>query len=99
MSLQIIYGTAGTGKTEYIFNEIKQQLKQKLNHPIKIITPEQFSYTAEKKLLEISPSESIFNVATITFAHMAYRILNEVGGKTKQHLSSSGRAMLINQKV
>ena len=96
MSLQIIYGVAGTGKTNYIFEEVQQKVKENSKYPIKIITPEQFSFTAEKQLLETSPSKSILKAEVITFARMAYRILNEVGGKTKSRLSGSGRAMLVN---
>lgn len=48
MSLKIIYGKSGTGKSTYIFNEIAEKIK-KGNRKIYIITPEQFSFTAEKK--------------------------------------------------
>ena len=95
MSLRIIYGTAGTGKSEAIFQEIQEKIKSHSKYPITIITPEQFSFTAEQKLLDTSPSHSIIQAEVVTFARMAYRILNEVGGKTKTHLSSSGRAILI----
>jgi ATP-dependent helicase/nuclease subunit B len=94
MSLQLIYGKSGTGKTKYIFDEIA--LKQTtLAEKIYIITPEQFSYTAEKKLLETSKSSSIMNCEVISFKNICNRILNEVGGITKTHLSQSGKAMLI----
>ena len=96
MSLQIIYGVAGTGKTNYIFEEVQKKIKENSKYPIKIITPEQFSFTAEKQLLETSPSKSMLKAEVITFARMAYRILNEVGGKAKLRLSSPGRAMLVN---
>lgn len=95
MSLQIIYGTAGTGKTSYLFQQVQEKIKQNTKYPIKIITPEQFSFTAEKQLLETSPNKSMLVAEVITFARMAYRILNEVGGKTRMRLSSAGRGMLI----
>ena len=95
MSLRIIYGRAGTGKSEAIYQEIQEKIQNHSKHPITIITPEQFSFTAEQKLLATSPSHSVIQAEVVTFARMAYRILNEVGGKTKTHLSSSGRAMLI----
>ena len=102
MGLKIIYGTAGTGKSTYIFKEIQEKLNnQQINSGnkeianIKIITPEQFSFTAEKKLLDFAPSSSVLTAEVITFNRMVYRILTEVGGKTKKRLSSSGRAMLL----
>lgn len=117
MGLRIIYGTAGAGKSTYIFKEIQEKLNKQYkankeksdtsnvkvnsadikisNAPIKIITPEQFSFTAEQKLLEFAPSNSVLTAEVITFNRMAYRILEEVGGKTRKHLSTSGRAMLL----
>ncbi len=95
MSLQLIYGVSGSGKTSYLFNKVQQEIKTS-KHNIKIITPEQFSFTAEKQLLETSPSKSMLKAEVITFNRMAYRVLNEVGGIAKKRLSTSGRAMLIN---
>ncbi len=50
MKLKIVYGRAGTGKSEYCFNEIANLIDKEKK--IIIITPEQFSFTAEKKLME-----------------------------------------------
>lgn len=50
MSFRLIYGKSGTGKSTFIYNEIKEKIAG--NKKIYIITPEQFSFTAEKKLLE-----------------------------------------------
>ena len=97
MSLRIIYGTAGTGKSTYLFQEIQEKLKQKGQENIKVITPEQFSFTLEKKLLEFAPASSVLSAEVITFNRMAYRILEEVGGKTKKHLTKSGRVMLLDE--
>ena len=97
MSLRIVYGTAGTGKSTYLFQEIQEKLKQKKQENIKVITPEQFSFTLEKKLLDFAPSSSVLSAEVITFNRMAYRILEEVGGKTKKHLTKSGRVMLLDE--
>lgn len=50
MSLRLIYGRAGTGKSQYCYTQISNKIKQQ-QHCI-IITPEQFSFTAEKRLLD-----------------------------------------------
>lgn len=46
MGLKIVFGRAGTGKSEYCYNEISNKIKEK--NKILLITPEQFSFTAEK---------------------------------------------------
>ena len=48
MGLRIIYGKSGSGKSEYCFKEIAKLIKEEKK--IYIITPEQFSFTAEKKI-------------------------------------------------
>lgn len=93
MSLRLIYGKSGTGKSEYIFKEISKLIKNE--EKIYIITPEQFSFTAETKLLETVNENSVINAEVLTFNRMAYRVKNEVGGVTKTNLSSYGKSMII----
>lgn len=93
MSLQLLLGRSGTGKSEYIYNEIKNLIDNK--EKIYIITPEQFSFTAEKKLLEVLGRKSVVNAEVISFNRIATRVFTEVGGLTKTHLSKCGRVMLI----
>ena len=93
MSLRIIYGKAGTGKSEYIYNEIKKLIDSE--QKIYIITPEQFSFTAETKLLDTLKSKSVMNAEVLTFKRMAYRVRSEIGGLTKTDLSSYGKAIII----
>ena len=92
MSLRIIYGRAGTGKSEYCYKEIAEKVgKEK----ILIITPEQFSFTAEKKLMEAVKVGATVDAEVVTLSRMAYRVINEIGGKTETNLSKCGKAMLI----
>ena len=93
MSFRIVYGRAGTGKSEYCYREIVQKIKEE--NKILIITPEQFSFTAEKKLMDAIDTQAVLNAEVITLSRMAYRVINEIGGKTETNLSKCGKAMLI----
>ena len=93
MGLRIIYGKSGTGKSEYIYKEINERIKNNEDNKIYIITPEQFSFTAEKNLMK--GKKSIINAEVLTFKRMAYRVLSEVGGVINKNLSKCGKAMLI----
>lgn len=92
MGLRIIYGKPGSGKSEYCFQEIA---KQENEAKIYMITPEQFSYTAEAKLMKAVFSSATINSEVVNLSRMAYRVLNEVGGVAKTHLSKAGKAMLL----
>ena len=107
MGLRIIYGKAGTGKSQYIYDEInkkineikKSQKEGSFFSPSQkgssqyIITPEQFSFTAEQKLME--NRKSIIGTEVITFNRLAYRVMNETGGVIHTNLTKCGKAMLI----
>lgn len=93
MSLQIIYGKSGTGKSNYCYQEIAQQLKT--TKKIYIITPEQFSFTAEKKLLQAISAPAVIGAEVLTFKRMAYRVMTEVGQRIHTNLSSCGKSMLL----
>ena len=97
MSLQIIYGRSGCGKTQYIFNEISKNIDN--GRKKYIITPEQFSFSAEKELLRSLEDEeqnsAVINAEVLTFARMAHRVSSEVGGSNKTVLSNCGKSMLI----
>lgn len=93
MGLRIIYGKSGSGKSEYCFTEISKLIEKEKK--IYIITPEQFSFTAEKKLMEAINTKAIINAEVITLSRMAYRVLQELGGSKKTKLTKCGKSMLI----
>lgn len=93
MAFRLVYGKAGTGKSTFLFNEIKEKIG--CGKKIYVITPEQFSFTAEKKLLETLGNSAVLNAEVLTFNRMAYRVLTEVGGTATVSISNSGKAMLI----
>ena len=93
MGLRLVYGKSGTGKSTFLFNEIKEKISG--DKKIYIITPEQFSFTAERELINAVGTGAALNAEVLTFNRMAYRVMNEVGGATKTALSPCGKAMLI----
>lgn len=91
--LRLIYGRAGSGKTTYCFNEIKEKINKEKK--IYIITPEQFSFTAEKHLMDIVGTKAAMNAEVLTFDRMAYRVFQEIGGSAEVALSDCGISMLL----
>ena len=93
MSLRFIYGKSGTGKTSFCFSEIKNLIEN--NQKVYIITPEQFSFTAEKNLMQTVGKKAVIHAEVITFGRIAYRVINEVGGISNTPITNCGKAMLI----
>lgn len=92
MSLKLIYGKSGSGKSEHCFKEIAKDINKE---KIYLIVPNQMALMAEKKLMEITNNVSLINTEVITFNRMAFRVRNEIGGAKKTNLSKSGKAMLL----
>lgn len=95
MSLQIIYGRSGTGKCEYIFKQIAKKIEENTKRKIYIVTPEQFSFTAEKKLLSSISGSAIINAEVLTFGRMAHRVIQEKKRASAKMPSSCGKSMLV----
>ncbi|MBR0351069.1 MAG: PD-(D/E)XK nuclease family protein, partial [Clostridia bacterium] len=85
MGLRIVYGKAGSGKSHFCFSEISKLLDTQEN--IIIITPEQFSFTAEKKLMQVTKKGAVLNAEVLTLSRMAYRVIQEVGNDNVSSLS------------
>ena len=91
--MNIIYGRSGSGKSEYIYNKIKAELDTLPK--TYIITPEQFSFTAEKKLLETIVEGAITKVEVLSFERMAYRVIQETMGEDLKNIDKSGKSMVV----
>lgn len=95
MSLRFIYGRAGSGKSWFCLNEIKDSLEKEEQNPIILIVPEQFSLQAEKNLVKTLGRKGVMKAEVLSFRRLAYRVFSEVGGLSRPHINSSGRCMLI----
>ena len=102
--LRLIYGKSGSGKSSFCFSEIsklieeeKNKKNKEINNKIYIITPEQFSFTAERKLMDEMEKigcGAVISAEVLTLSRMAYRVMQEVGGGLES-LSKCGKAMLV----
>ena len=93
MGLRLIYGKSGSGKSQYCFSEISKIINKEKK--IYIITPEQFSFTAEKKLMDAIDAKATINAEVITLSRMAHRVMQEIGGNNQTQLTKCGKAMII----
>lgn len=96
MSLRVISGRAGTGKSTYIHQEIVEELKERpLGSQIYLIVPDQMSYQAEYVLTNHYDIKGIIRAQVMTFKRLAWHILQETGGIAKEQIDKIGYRMLI----
>jgi len=96
MSLKIIAGRANTGKSSFIYDEIKTQSKNSKTNLI-LIVPELMTYQAESNIIERFDLPGIMNIEVLSFKRLERKILEEVGGLKRQDLSVFGKIMLLKQ--
>lgn len=95
MSLRLIYGRAGSGKSYFCLKEIEARIKEGVETPLILVVPEQFSMQAEKNLVDMLSTGGSLRAEVLSFRRMAYRVFGEVGGCTRRHISPSGKSMLL----
>lgn len=97
MRLQIVYGRGGSGKSHFILQAIKDRLAQKIQDPIFLLVPEQFTVQAEKNLIQMLGTGGILKTEILSFKRMAHRVFNEVGGITFPHIHPAGKSILLSE--
>ena len=95
MSLQFIYGRAGSGKSFHCLDSIKTKQNNDSNKKIVLLVPEQYTLQAERDLIKVLGTGGILKTEVLSFRRMAYRVLNEVGGITYPHIHPAGKNMII----
>jgi len=95
MSLQFIYGRAGSGKSFHCLNQIKSKLLEDNSKKLVLLVPEQYTFQAERDLIRVLETGGILKTEVLSFRRMAYRVLNEVGGITYPHIHPAGKCMIL----
>jgi ATP-dependent helicase/nuclease subunit B len=99
MSLQFIFGNSRSDKSTYIFEEI---ISLSLDNPkgdYLVIVPEQFTMETQKKLCNLHPNQGIMNIDVLSFARLAHRVFDEVGGNRKILLDDTGKNLILRKIV
>ncbi|MGJ7910289.1 helicase-exonuclease AddAB subunit AddB [Neobacillus sp. LXY-1] len=100
MSLRMVIGRTGSGKTSGFLREIEQRLVEKPNGaPIIYIVPEQMTFMSEYRLVTDPAIGGMIRAQVYSFSRLAWRILQETGGISRMHLSSVGMSMLIRKII
>lgn len=96
--LKIVYGKSRSGKTTYIYNNIKEKYENNIKNNIKsyLIVPEQFSLSTEEKLIKYLNKGGLFNVEVLTLKRMAYYVFNELGLNIENITDVGKRVMIYN---
>ncbi len=93
MGMKIITGRAGSGKTDLLYELAKNRIEQGLDTVL--IVPEQYSFQAERDLVERLDKPGILGAEVLSFSRLVHRILEVEGGLGTNHISDLGKTMLL----
>lgn len=93
MSLNFIYGVSGSGKTQYIFDNVINTANKK----VCLVVPEQFTHEAERMVLKYKGSIHKNSIDVLSFERIGVRIFSECGGLTAKRLTNTGKGIIISK--
>lgn len=96
--LEFIFGRANSGKTEYIYNRISQDVL-KGEQPVILIVPEQSTFDSERKLVTALGAAGSALVEVTSFSRLADMIFEELGGEYGAPLDESMRIIFMTRAL
>lgn len=100
MGIRFLLGRAGTGKSGRTLDEIKEKLlEDPQGPPIFYIVPDQMTFQQEYALFNDKEIQGSIRGQVVSFSRLAWRILQETGGGTRQFISSVGMQMMLRKII
>jgi len=100
MGVRFLIGRAGTGKSGRTLDEIKEKLLENPQGPaIFYIVPDQMTFQQEYTLFRDEHITGSIRAQVVSFSRLAWRVLQETGGGTRQFISSVGTQMMLRKII
>ena len=95
MSLQLIFGGSGSGKSDYVYRNLLKRSKSEEDKTFFVLVPEQFTMQTQRELVRRQENHSIMNVDVVSFPRLAYRVFDELGMGNLSILEETGKNLLL----
>ena len=95
MSLIIIPGSSGSGKSTMMFQRVLQEAAAFPMRRYIVLVPEQNTLQTQKMLVSMSSTGGIWNIDVLSFTRLAYRVFEQTGAKRSRILSDTGKVLLL----
>ena len=95
MSLQLILGSSGSGKSHRLYTWV---IREAIKHPEQnyiVVVPEQFTMQTQRELVKLHPAHGVLNIDILSFQRLAYRVFEETGFGRKTVLTETGKNLLL----
>ncbi|MBE7102736.1 helicase-exonuclease AddAB subunit AddB [Bacillus cereus] len=100
MSLRLVIGRAGSGKSTLCLHEVQEELKQRpRGETILYLVPEQMTFQTQQALIGSEDVRGSIRAQVFSFSRLAWKVLQEVGGASRLHIDEAGVHMLLRKIV
>ena len=95
MSLVLIPGPSGSGKSHMLFQRVLNEAQQHPSGRYIVLVPEQNTLQTQRALVSMSERGGIWNIDVLSFTRLAYRVFEQTGVARRQILSETGKVLLL----
>lgn len=95
MSLRLITGGSGAGKTELLYKTVIRQSMEEPDGRFFVIVPEQATMQAQREIVRLHPRHGTMNIDILSFKRLAYRIFSELSMPQPEVLDDMGKTMVL----
>lgn len=99
MSLEIVAGGSGAGKSYTVYQELIDESIRCPERDYIVIVPEQFTMQTQKDLVTMHPRHGLLNIDVLSFNRLAWRVFGETGGDTRPVLGDLGKSLVLERVV
>ena len=99
MSLRLILGNSGSGKS---YKACREMVEKSINDPALnffAIVPEQFTLQTQKDIVMMHPAHAVMNIDIVSFARLAFRISQELGVEILETLDDTGKSLVLRKII
>ncbi len=95
--LRAVYGTADYDSGEYLFTELKKNIKNNIKSYV--LAPEQFSVFTERMVIKKLGVRAQTKVEVLTFSRLANMVLGSLGPLRLKYIDGAGREILASRTM
>ncbi len=99
MSLSLIIGSSGSGKSTCLYNRIIKESIENKDKNFLVIVPEQYTMSTQRLLVSMHPNKCIMNIDVLSFNRLAYRVFEELGTAVQAVLDDTGKSLVIRKLI
>lgn len=95
MSLQFVFGPAGSGKSTYVRDMVIKEAIKNPKSSYLFIVPDQFTMQTQMDMVKQHPNMGILNIDVLSFSRLSYRVFSETGKLDVPVLDDTGKSLVL----